>query len=244
MDSNIFPSRVKDTVDICEKTSAPKFLGFLTSEEIKISDEILKKRNIKYAFSGGYNQAERMYLVCLPEWCDSVDFPITAITFKFREEDKLTHRDFLGSLMALGITREKIGDILVEDGRAVVFAASEISKHIINQISKVGRVGVTISEGFSEPLPSLGTLMDFSVTVTSLRLDCVVSSLCGISRSKATELILSGAVLVNSMLCDKTTRAIKNSDKITVRGKGKYVIDNLNDISKKGKIILKYKKYI
>ena len=244
MDSNIFPSRVKDTVDICEKTSAPKFLGFLTSEEIKISDEILKKRNIKYAFSGGYNQAERMYLVCLPEWCDSVDFPITAITFKFREEDKLTHRDFLGSLMALGITREKIGDILVEDGRAVVFAASEISKHIINQISKVGRVGVTISEGFSEPLPSLGTLMDFSVTVTSLRLDCVVSSLCGISRSKATELILSGAVSVNSMLCDKTTRAIKNSDKITVRGKGKYVIDNLNDISKKGKIILKYKKYI
>lgn len=244
MDSNIFPSRVHDTVDICEKTVAPKFLGFLTGEELRVADEILKKRKIKYSFFGGYDSAERMYLACLPEWCDSVDFPIAAITFKFRKEDKLSHRDFLGSLMALGITREKIGDILVEEGRAVVFAASEISNHIIEQISKVGRVGVTIEEGFFEPLPSLGRIENFSATVTSVRLDCVVSALCGASRSKATELILSGFVSVNSIMCDKITRTVKNCDKITVRGKGKYVIDNLNDISKKRRIILKYKKYI
>ena len=244
MESNFFLSRVNDTADICSKTCVPKFLGFLTSEEASTADILLKKINCKYTFFGGYNCAERVYLACLPEWCDEVDFPITALTFNYRSEDKLTHRDFLGSLMSLGIAREKIGDILIEDGRAVVFAASEISNNIITQISKAGRVRVTISVGFSEPLPSLGKLADFIVTVASARIDCVISALCGVSRSKAAELIEGGFVSIKSIMCDKTTRIVRNSDKITVRGKGKFIIDNLNDLSKKGRIILKYKKYI
>jgi RNA-binding protein YlmH len=90
----------------------------------------------------------------------------------------------------------------------------------------------------------LGKLADFTVTVASARIDCVISALCGVSRSKAAELIEGGFVSLNSIMCDKTTRTVRNSDKVTVRGKGKFIIDNLNDLSKKGRIILKYKKYI
>lgn len=244
MDSSIFPSRVCDTADICKRTSVTKFLGFLTCEEVRIADEILKKRNIKYSFFGGYESAERTYLACLPDWCDYTDFPIKSLTFKYRSVDKLTHRDFLGSLMALGLAREKIGDILVEDGRAVIFVASEISDHVINQINKVGRVGVDISLGYSEPLPSLGKLESFSVTVASDRIDCVIASLCGISRAKSSELISNGYVSVNSIACDKVTRTVRNSDKITVRGKGKFIIANFDGFSKKGRMILKYQKYV
>jgi len=244
MDSNFFLSRVFDVAESCEKNCIPKFLGFLTSEEASIAADALKKRNIRYSFFGGYDEAERVFLACLPEWCDDAVFPITPITFSFRKEDELSHRDFLGSLMALGLTREKIGDILVEKGRAVAFVSENIAEHIISQIDKVGRVGVSLNKGCVSPLPSLSTLADFTITATSARLDCIISAICGYSRNKATEIIEAGLVSVNSIMSNKITKTVVDNDKIAVRGKGKFIICSTDERSKKGKIILKYKKYV
>ncbi len=244
MDSNFFVSRVFDVAESADKNCIPKFLGFLTGEEAATAADALKKRNVRFSFFGGYDEAERVYLTCLPEWCDEVEYPITPITFSFRKEDELSHRDFLGSLMALGLTREKIGDILVEKGRAVVFVSSTIAEHIISQIDKVGRVGVTLNKGCDFPLPSLSELADFSITATSARLDCIISAICGFSRKKAVEIIEAGFVSINSVMCDKVTKIVKENDKITVRGKGKFIICSTDERSKKGKIILKYKKYV
>lgn len=244
MDSNFFLSRVFDVAESAQKNCVPKFLGFITGEEAAKATEALKKRNARFSFFGGYDEAERVYLACLPEWCEDVEYPITPITFSFRKEDVLSHRDFLGSLMALGLTREKIGDILFEKGRAVVFANSTIADHIVSQIDKVGRVGVTLNKGCDFPLPSLSVLADFSITASSARLDCIVSAICGFSRNKAVETIESGYVSVNSVMCDKITKCVKANEKITVRGKGKFIICSTDERSKKGKIILKYKKYI
>ena len=80
-------------------------------------------------------------------------FPICGIEFSFRKCDRLTHRDFLGSLMSLGIERETVGDILVEDGRAVVFVKAELSDYVKSQISKVGRVGVKVDDADLSKLP-------------------------------------------------------------------------------------------
>lgn len=244
MDSNFFLSRVFDVAESCEKNCIPKFLGFLTSQEASIANDALKKRNIRYSFFGGYDEAERVFLACLPEWCEETDFPITPITFSFRKEDELSHRDFLGSLMALGLTREKIGDILVEKGRAVAFVSDNIAEHIISQIYKVGRVGVTLNKGYYSPLPSLSTLADFTITATSARLDCIISAICGYSRNKAIEIIEAGLVSVNSIMSNKITKTVVDNDKIAVRGKGKFIICSTDERSKKGKIILKYKKYV
>lgn len=244
MDSNFIISRVFDVADSSEKNNIPKFLGFLTGEEAAIATDALRKRNIRFSLFGGYDEAERVYLACLPDWCEEVEYPLTPITFSFRKEDELSHRDFLGSLMALGLTREKIGDILVEKGRAVVFANTVIADHIISQIDKVGRVGVTLNKGCDFPLPSLSTLADFSITASSARLDCIVSAICGLSRNKAVEVIEAGFVSINSVMCDKVTKAVKDNDKITVRGRGKFIICSTDERSKKGKIILKYKKYV
>ena len=243
MDSELLPARVKDLKYLCEKTSAPKFFGFLTPDELATATRCLKCEE-GYAFYGGYDAAERTVLAFLPDWCDTPAYPITALTFTYRKCDALAHRDFLGALMALGIARETVGDILIESGRTVVFVLSDIADFIVSQISLIGRVGVTVKKGFDMPLPSLGQKQASSVTVASLRLDCAVAALCGLSRKEANEKICDGCVMVNSICIQKPTAVIASGSTLTVRQKGRFEITACEELSKKGRIILRYNKYI
>ncbi len=244
MDEKLFFARVNDAVELCYKSSAPQFLGFLTETETAKAQEILCKGNVSFRFFGGYDEAQRVMLGVFPEWCEAAPFPIRALTFSYRECDVLSHRDFLGSVMALGVTRETVGDILVESGRAVMFVTAEMEKYISSQIEKVGRVGVSISQGFTNPLPQHSQLLEFSGTIASARLDCVVAEICSTSRAKAAEMIESALVSVNSVRSQKITRMVENKDKVTVKGKAKFIIDSISNFSKKGRIILKYSKYV
>ncbi len=243
MDSELLPARIKDLIHLCYKTAVPKFLGFLTPNEAAVAIKQLSVKD-KFNFFGGYNGAERTVLGILPDWCDDPIYPITAFTFTYRECDTLTHRDFLGALMALGISRETVGDILVEQGRAVVFVLSDVSKFVSSQISKIGNVGVKITEGFVEPLPQTAKKQEFVTTVSSTRLDCVVASLCGLSRKDAAQKIEDGYVSVNSIVREKSTYAVLQGDTVTVRQKGRFEVSSCEEHSKKGRIILKYNKYV
>ncbi len=243
MDIKLLVARINDLKQISQKSNSPKFIGFLNAEETTAAAKQFNQAE-KYAFFGGYDNAERVMLGVLPEWCDDPAFPITAVTFTFRPCDKLSHRDFLGALMALGIARETVGDILIKDGKAVVFVSSDISKFVLTQIDKVGNVGVTLSEGCDSPLPEMGKKLECSVTVASVRLDCVVAAICNMSRTQASEKIADGLVMINSVCVTKPTLSIRAYDKITIRQKGKYDIVSCDEVSKKGRIILKYNKYV
>ena len=243
MDINLLPARIDDLKKQCEKTNSPKFLGFLTAEEMAIAARCFSLSE-RYQVFGGYDSAERVMVGVLPEWCDETTFPIVAITFRYRECDTLTHRDFLGALMALGISRETVGDILITEGRAVVFVTQDVSKFILSQTDKIGRVGVEICEGFSHPLPQSGKRESFTVTVASLRLDCVISALCNVSRKEAAQKIADGYVSLNSVGVSKPTISVASQSKIVVRQKGKFQIISCDEYSKKGRIILKYDKYV
>lgn len=243
METELLKARVEDTADICDKTNKPKYLGFLSCEQAVLVKKMLETRKIDFSFFGGYEQAQRVMLGCFPDWMDDYFYPIEAITFKFRKTDVLGHRDFLGSLMSLGIVRESVGDILIEEGRAVVFVSEDICDYIISQTEKIGRIGVTAEKGFCEPLPEKSTMSEFSQTVASLRLDCVVSVLAHLSRSEADRKITEGLVSVNSVVCEKATKNLCDGDIVTIRGHGKFVIDSTEDKTKKNRIVLKYKKY-
>lgn len=244
MESEILLARIIDTFDIAEKTNKPKFFGFLTVEQSALAQKTLEKRNVSFEFFGGYPSSERVMLCCKPDWCESVDFPISSVTFTYRKADKLRHRDVLGTLMALGITRESVGDILVEDGRTVVFLKDEILSFVLSNVSKIGGVGVASKVGFDFPLPEADSLVDLSVTVSSLRLDCVVSALCGVSRNKANELISMGFVSVNSLVLEKATKQIVNGDVLSIRGKGKFIVSDTLNKTKKDRTVLEFKKYL
>lgn len=244
METELLTARVGDIADICEKTQRPKFLGFLSPEQAVLASQIISKRNVKYSFFGGYEDAQRVVLGCFPDWAEDFDFPLTSVTFNYRKSDVLKHKDFLGSLMSLGIKRETVGDILVEEGRAVVFLLEEISDYILKQVEKIGRTGVTLSVGYEEPLPQKGELMEFTETVASLRLDCIVSAVAGLSRTAADQKIKDGVVSVNSVTTQKSTKIICDGDILTVRGSGKFIITSTADRSRKDRVILKYKKYV
>ncbi len=239
-----FLSRVEDAYNLSFRSGAPRFLGFLTSEEVAIAEGFLKSR-AEYRLFGGYEGAERVYLCVLGNAEDVADeaFPISAVTFRYRECDSLTHRDFLGSLMSKGIERDTVGDILVEKGRAVAFISREIAPYVLSQTDKIGRVGVGSSEGFSLPLPQMGEKEVKSKTVASLRLDAVTAALINSSRSVAEELITGGMVSVNSALCQKPTRQLSAGDKITVRGYGKFTLLEQGGTTKKGRTVLLTERY-
>lgn len=243
MDTRLLPARVNDLINICRKTDVPKFIGFLKPEEAAIAVKQFKDFD-KYALFGGYPQAERTVLAVLPDWCETPDYPVTPITFTYRKCDTLTHRDFLGSLTALGIARETVGDILIENGRAVAFVLSDIADFVLSQIEKVGKVGVALSVGYSEPLPALNRVETATVTVASARADCIVAALCGFSRSEACQKISDGLVTVNSVCCQKPTQNLQEGSTLTVRKKGRFEITSFDGYSKKGRIILKYNKFV
>lgn len=244
MESELLYARIADTADICERTNRCKYLGFLSAEQAAAANKYLEKRNVRFSLWGGYADAQRVMLGCFPEWASGDEFPITAVTFKYRKTDILSHRDFLGSLMGLGINREAVGDILIEEGKAVAFLSEDIADFVLNQLEKVGRVGVTLSVGFEGSLPEGDTLASFSTTIASERLDCVVAALAGISRNSATEKITQGLVCVNSFPTEKITLSVNEGDIITVRGKGKFIITSLDGRTRKNRVILNYQKYI
>ncbi len=245
MDLSVLRDRARDAVLIAEKTCAPHFIGFLTAEERALLLKEAGGENI--SFFGGYEDAERVFFAALPDWCQKDNneiFPIVPLTLSFKEDYALAHRDFLGTLMSLGIKRECVGDILIEKGRAVVFLSRDIAEFVMLNLTKVGGVGIVAKKGFEVPLPGLGTLCDFSDTVASLRLDCVVSALAKVSRGEACRMIETGLITVNSLPQEKITKTVSKNDKITLRGRGKFIIDDVSGVSKKGRVILKYKKYV
>lgn len=244
MDSDIFLARVDDTADIAYKASRCKYLGFLSSEQAVAAEKRLKNRNVRHGFYGGYDGAQRVMLGCFPDWAAGDEYPVTALTFKYRKSDELSHRDFLGSLMGLGLTRESVGDILVDEGKAVVFLCEDIADFVLKQITKIGRVGVTAVLGVDGELPKGGTLAEFTDTVASARLDCIVAALGNMSRGAAADKIEAGLVSLNSFAVEKITLNIAEGDIINIRGKGKFIISSLEDRTRKNRVVLKYKKYV
>ncbi len=248
MDKSVLTARFNDAVKICENKDIPKFLGFLSEDEAGYVGLLAKKNNINVVFYGGYDNAERTYAGFFPRrLCDEDNFDlfqISSLSFIFRKSDILTHRDFLGSLMALGIERDTIGDILVENGRAVVFLNSKIADFVKTNVTKVGRVGVSVDFGYTNPLPQKGELKEITLTVASQRIDAMVSALIGISRTSACELIESGMVVINSATVEKITTLVSSGAVISVRRYGKFNITEIGGTTKKGRIIIKASKYI
>lgn len=243
MDNELLLARVSDAFEASLTCNKPQFFGFLSLEESVLVQNFLENRNANYLFYGGFENSVRKVLCCMPDWCENPPFPVTALTLNYRTADDLRHRDFLGSLMGLGLKRETVGDILIEKGRAVVFLKTEIADYVVQNLSKVGRVGVNIQKGYDLPLPKTEDLKENTVSVASCRLDCIVSACALCSRLTAATLIESGLVAVNSQTVQKVTKIIADGDVLSIRHKGKFQVISTNKRTKKGRVVLCYKSY-
>ncbi len=245
MPNDLLKARIDDALRLARK--APHFIGFLDPGERAEAEDYLRYNNqYEHMFFGGYDEAERSFLGVFPDYLEPMGdyFPIAAITFTYKPQYELSHRDFLGSLMAQGITRSSLGDILIEKGRAVIFIKEELQEYIMTNISKIGKVGVTPLSGFEGELPVSHHFQEISGVIASMRLDCVVAFLAGASRDKAATLISSGLVTANYREATSNSAPVNEGTVISIRGKGKFIVDVIGPQTKKGRTIVKCRKYI
>jgi len=201
---------------------------------------------------GGYEDAERKMLGFAPSNPETTApdthknnatfsreaFPITplAITYNGRFSKQLTHRDFLGAVLGLGLDRGKIGDIHIGENGAVMYVAQEVSNFITENLLEVGRTSVTTNPHIE--IPGLeATGIQKRITAASLRLDAVISTAFHLSRGKASALIESEKVFVNWAIAKKT-RLLTQGDIVTIRQVGRLKIDNISGPTKKDRIAL------
>ncbi|MBE7031745.1 MAG: RNA-binding protein [Ruminococcaceae bacterium] len=242
IDEKILLAKAADTALLCEKHYTVKALGFLTPAEAAVIKAHLRQigiPDIRLTFYGGYPDAERCMFMALPEYAedDAMAEFVSALEISGRDIDALNHRDFLGSLLGLGIRREKIGDILCLEGKTLVFAAADIGEYIISNLDKVGRCGVKIRKvepgEFEVPKRKFE---EIKTTVAALRLDCIVAAALKTSRSVAAEVIKSKRVSVNWLECDNVSLQVNPGDTFSVRGAGRFILSDSLNTTKKGRL--------
>lgn len=216
-----------------------RFTAFLTEREQQLAKYTAEATGADCSFWGGYESAVRR-MFSSPT-AEPEDFPLESVTFFFRERDKLSHRDFLGSLMSLGVKRDQVGDILVTEGAAVIFVSKTIVP-LLSEIEKVGRVGVRQRSGICVELPQQ-EFDEISVICASNRIDAVIAAVCGLSRDKAAAMVKSGAVVINGVQCGAVSENIDEGDTFSVKGYGKFIFDSIGNPTKKGKNHIIVKKY-
>ena len=244
-----------------KKRAADNFMitstNFLSVDERNIVFKTQREygADIDTFYFGGYEDAERTVAVYVPKLFDIRDIseyfsenpdecPVSLIKITKDRFSTLGHRDYLGSLMGLGIKRETIGDIVIGEDFCFVFALKNMSVFICENLKKAGRGTVNCEiVGLSEFFVGNDNSQTVFSSVASLRLDSIISSAFNLSRSASSEAIKSGLVYLNSVQILKGDSLVREKDKIVLRGKGKVILEEVIGESKKGRIHINLKKY-
>ncbi len=242
-------SRIEDTVRLCDKHNAPCFLGFLDEQEQAQARRILPHHTLaaqSFRFYGGNDEAERCILGVFPDYLEPEDtyFPMQTVAFCYREARQLTHRDFLGTLLSLGIRRDTIGDILCGNGLTVVFLREEIAPFVCEQVTKIGGEGVETLADYTGELPAARTYLQLSETIASPRLDAVVKALLHVSRDEASRQIRAGGVSLDHCPTEDISATVRAPSTVSVRGSGRFIIDQVGPQTKKGRLVLLARKCV
>ena len=184
---------------------------------------------------GGAPGCERKAAFFLPYYMDIESFEPDAYITAIKAVTKFAmpgHRDFLGAILALGIRREFLGDILVSGDTAYFFCLPTVAKHILLSLDRIGKYGVSVEEVPLTLVPApVRETQDVSFTVKSMRLDAVAAGMFGLSRTAMAELIEQRAVTLNYRECLKIDAGISEGDTVSVRGRGKGQIKSCGGVS-------------
>lgn len=253
---------ISHALDLKEKTATESIVtstNFLSAEELSL---LIKKERINNEFVdtfyyGGYDDAERKAAVFVPKFynvsnetfddflVESKCNPLVVLKIKKDKFATLSHRDYLGALMGLGIKREMVGDIVVHENGCNMFCLKSIAAFIQQNLKQAGRGQLTLEICDLKEFELAESKTEiFFVSVASMRIDCLVAAAFKMSRSSAINAINQGVIYVNSEQIIKTDFILSQGDKLVFRGKGKTVIDEVIGESKKGRLHINIKKYV
>lgn len=247
-EEQLFRKRVRELAELCYAKDIPAHTDFLTLNEQTIFQNISGTLPpVRFILSGGLPASERKIVCFLPSYEEEPsELPyeclrISPVNRKFAEE--LTHRDYLGAVMNLGIERSVIGDIIIKDQDAFVFVLKKISRYLIDSLVMIRHTSVNVSvcETASEiPEPEFE---EISGTVSSLRLDNMVALAGRLSRTKAAEYIQGEKVFINGQTAQSVSRLLKEGEILSIRGIGKFLFTHAGGQTKKGRSSVTIKKY-
>ncbi|MBN9646566.1 hypothetical protein TPDSL_30910 [Terrisporobacter petrolearius] len=233
--------RIIDKANGSLKNYDVRFSDFLNPFEVESAKAILNANDdLKYTVDGGYDESERKIVFIYPFYMDYEDINETLRfiqiegNFKFKS---ISHKDYLGSLLSLGIKREKIGDIIIHENFCQVIVTFDICDFILMNLEKVARNNVKLKEiSRKEVVYNPPNYKEINFTVSSSRIDCIISGLYNISRQESAKLISNEKVQVNYEKITSCSKEIKSESLISVRGKGRSQINNIGSLTKKGKV--------
>lgn len=228
------------------------YTDFLNLNEISIFHSMVKELPpIPYSMFGGYEEAERI-IVCfhgdlnLPikditgtKEAREEEFPITCLHIKPTNEKfatQLDHRDYLGSIMNVGTTRNKIGDIQVVGKNAYCYCDTTISEYIQSQLDRIRHTSVIVEIAKEKPSDTKVNYKELTGSVSSFRLDAMIALAFHSSRSSIVSLIEGEKVFVNARLVTSNSYVLKEGDVVSVRGFGKFRFVSQGNTTKKGRI--------
>lgn len=248
-------AKMLDQMALCNKRNKIQNTDFLDERQQILLEKVLHRLEIEnYVIYGGFEKAERKIVLFYPEkWNEEIveknyDTVMQVIEILLPNDlkGKYTHRDYLGGLMKLGLKREKIGDIVVWEEGANIIVLNEVvpflEQHLMT-LTRFQKAEISIKE-LSKIHPVNIQKEEIEITVSSMRLDNIVSELCKTSRTKAEEIIRAERVFLNYEVIDKDSKLVKIGDKLTIRGKGKFELKEQIGNTKKGRFILKIEKYV
>lgn len=244
-------ARVLDKELQAERRNVLTATDFLTPQEQQLAGDLLRLMDLtedRWTAYGGYEDAERRTLLFLPDWLDAdaarQQAPIRYLRAEYRPEYELTHRDLLGSLMGLGIVREKVGDLLVTPESCDLIVEESVADFLLQNWLSAGRAKLKISELQQENLHMPEVRRELiRDTVAALRLDAITAAGFRMSRGKAAALIASGRVQVNWRECTKPDKPLNQGDTVSARGFGKFVLAEVGGLTKKGRMGITVERY-
>ena len=257
-DDGILLSHARDLKAQCADRGMLTHTAFLDLHQRSLLASIEREQNaeVRTFYDGGCPDAERVCAVFMPQYYGVDDLaayfaenpdddPLCLLRADKDAFSSLSHRDYLGALMGLGVKREQLGDLLVDDGGAFLVCLRSIRPFLLEHFRLAGRATLTVRDAaFDELQTREAKTEDVFVSVPSLRLDCVIAAAYELSRGKAEEAIQSGLVFVNAVQTDKPDRRLSPGDVLVLRGKGKCLVLEQTGQSKKGRLHLTIRRYL
>ena len=242
-DDKFLISLAEDKMRQCASRNILSCTSFLDLRQQSLLQEHFKwMTGVRHELFGGFDTAERCVLVFLPDYADLSmvdDVACVRVQTASALPKPLTHRDYLGALMGIGLRREKIGDILVRENGADILVCSDVKKYILSDFCQAGRAHFRAEEIALSDIAVPPTHSQIKRdTVPSLRLDCLISSAYSMSRTNACAYIDGGKVFVNGVQIYKKDHKLSEGDKLVVRGKGKAILKEIGGLSKKDRIFV------
>ena len=257
MDNSVLTAYISENIERAQRENVPAAVSkFLDSAALSQAAALARSTAGRFIFWGGFDGAERVILLSIPEYIEETDpaaifsayadeCPISAVRIEKDRFSSIGHRDYLGAIMGLGLTRESIGDICVNDGGCDVIALPNAAKYIAQNLTGAGRATlrtklIPISE---VKAPQIKTA-ELSITVASPRLDAVVGEIFSLSRSSAAQAVASGLVYINDEQTVKADRRVSPGDKVVLRGRGRATLEGEFIQTKKGRTRIEVKKSV